>query len=126
MEQTLAAVAAWISAALFLWALLGSVCWGIRQLNAMPVPLHTERMDASDVRRIFIWLLITTLGIYAVGLVAQWMQYGAQSLPQAFVNAFHKSDALHYLEIAQNGYTSVGETRYFIVFFPLFPLLCRA
>lgn len=125
MEQILATTAVWISAALFLWALLGSVCHGIRQLNAAPVPLGTARMDARDVRRIFYWLLGTTVGIYAVGILAQWLQYGMQSLPQAFANAFHKADALHYLEIAQNGYTAVGETRYFIVFFPLFPLLVR-
>lgn len=34
-------------------------------------------------------------------------------------------DAPHYLWIAQNGYTNVGDERNFIVFQPLFPLLVR-
>ena len=35
------------------------------------------------------------------------------------------SDAPHYMEIAQNGYTAVGEHANKIVFYPLFPLLLR-
>ncbi|MFP5307563.1 MAG: mannosyltransferase family protein, partial [Gammaproteobacteria bacterium] len=34
-------------------------------------------------------------------------------------------DSLHYLAVAEHGYTSEGERRFFIVFFPLFPLLIR-
>ena len=32
-------------------------------------------------------------------------------------------DALHYLKIAESGYTGVGEDRFLIVFFPLYPFL---
>jgi hypothetical protein len=32
-------------------------------------------------------------------------------------------DALHYLKLAENGYSSVGDDRFLIVFFPLYPLL---
>lgn len=35
-------------------------------------------------------------------------------------------DARHYVEIAQSGYTAVGEARLLLVFFPLYPLLMRA
>ncbi len=32
-------------------------------------------------------------------------------------------DAIHYLNLAQNGYTNIGESRFLIVFFPLYPAL---
>ena len=35
-------------------------------------------------------------------------------------------DAVHYLNIAQNGYTAFGEDRFLIVFFPLYPALIAA
>jgi Gpi18-like mannosyltransferase len=34
-----------------------------------------------------------------------------------------KWDALHYLKIAKNGYTDVGDDRYLLVFYPLYPAL---
>jgi 4-amino-4-deoxy-L-arabinose transferase-like glycosyltransferase len=41
------------------------------------------------------------------------------------VTLWNRWDAPHYVYIAENGYTAVGEGRYFIVFFPLYPLLIR-
>lgn len=35
-------------------------------------------------------------------------------------------DGPHYLSLIENGYVSTGEDRLFIVFFPLYPMLCRA
>lgn len=36
-----------------------------------------------------------------------------------------RSDAPHYLGIAQNGYVTSGDARFHIVFFPLYPMLVR-
>ena len=36
---------------------------------------------------------------------------------------WNRWDASHYLKIAEHGYTAVGEDRFLIVFFPLYPLL---
>ena len=41
----------------------------------------------------------------------------------SFFAIWSRWDAAHYLHIAQNGYTSVGDDRFLIVFFPLYPLL---
>jgi len=45
--------------------------------------------------------------------------------PGGIISLWNRWDAPHYVEIARNGYTSVGEGRYFIVFMPLFPFLIR-
>ncbi len=41
------------------------------------------------------------------------------------ISLWNRWDAPHYVDIAKNGYTSVGEGRYFIVFMPLYPFLIR-
>ena len=45
--------------------------------------------------------------------------------PGDSISLWNRWDAPHYVEIAKNGYTSVGEGSYLIVFMPLFPLLIR-
>jgi Gpi18-like mannosyltransferase len=41
------------------------------------------------------------------------------------ISLWNRWDAPHYVYIAKNGYTAVGEGRYFIVFMPLYPFLIR-
>lgn len=43
-----------------------------------------------------------------------------------WINVWNRWDAVHYINIAQNGYQSTGDARFLIVFFPLYPLLIRA
>ena len=45
--------------------------------------------------------------------------------PADIIFLWNRWDALHYIDIAKNGYTAVGEGRYFIVFLPLYPFLIR-
>src|SRR3954462_10929351 len=40
-----------------------------------------------------------------------------------FLGIWDRWDASLYLKIAQNGYTSTGDARFVIVFFPLYPTL---
>jgi len=42
---------------------------------------------------------------------------------ESFLSIWDRWDATQYLKIAQNGYTAVGDDRFLIVFFPLYPLL---
>jgi hypothetical protein len=42
-----------------------------------------------------------------------------------WLELWNRWDALHYLNIAENGYASSGDDRVLIVFFPLFPMLIR-
>lgn len=46
--------------------------------------------------------------------------------PNGFFGIWARWDAVHYLDIAQLGYTAVGENRFQIVFFPLYPALVAA
>ncbi len=45
--------------------------------------------------------------------------------PADIIFLWNRWDAPHYIDIAKNGYTAVGEGRYFIVFMPLYPFLIR-
>lgn len=42
---------------------------------------------------------------------------------ETFLGIWNRWDASQYLKIAQNGYTAVGDDRFLIVFFPLYPLV---
>ena len=42
---------------------------------------------------------------------------------ETFLGIWNRWDASQYLKIAENGYTAVGDDRFLIVFFPLYPLL---
>jgi len=45
--------------------------------------------------------------------------------PRDALALWNRWDAPHYLSIAQNGYRTVGEDRFLVVFFPLYPLAIR-
>jgi Gpi18-like mannosyltransferase len=45
--------------------------------------------------------------------------------PCDIISLWNRWDAPHYIDIAKNGYTNVGERRFFIVFMPLYPFLIR-
>ncbi len=64
-------------------------------------------------------ILILTFAVQSFQIIAD------QSVNK-FYNYFanwNRWDAVHYLNIAQNGYTAFGEDRFLIVFFPLYPTL---
>jgi hypothetical protein len=48
-----------------------------------------------------------------------------QNQPCDVISLWTRWDVSNYVEIAKNGYTAVGETRYFIVFLPFFPVMIR-
>jgi Gpi18-like mannosyltransferase len=52
-----------------------------------------------------------------------WMVLHDQ--PSDFLSLWIRWDALNYVEIAKNGYTAVGETRYFIAHLPLYLFMIR-
>lgn len=64
--------------------------------------------------------------IYAL---AYWMYrtlgIGADSFADSFMPLWYHWDVRHYIDIAREGYTAVGDARLRLVFFPLYPLLMR-
>jgi hypothetical protein len=45
---------------------------------------------------------------------------------ETWATLWNRWDATHYLRLAENGYTSTGDGRFSIVFYPLYPWLVRA
>jgi hypothetical protein len=64
-------------------------------------------------------LLVLLFGAVAVRTMSD-LPLGSEN---SFLSIWSRWDAAHYLNIAQNGYTSVGEDRFLVVFFPLYPTL---
>jgi len=80
----------------------------------------------------FEWL---NLKVFTTVLVTKFLVlvFGAQAYqivsdqplmpPNSFFGIWNHWDASNYLKIAETGYTAIGEDRFLIVFFPLYPLL---
>ncbi len=134
MEAFLEQSSAVLSIVLFAVALIGTIYVGIRRIvgaqrlnkSALSAPRSDGIMLRQDYWNLFWWLFLTTLLVYATGVIAQIVSSeGPKPLWEHFFNAFQRTDAKNYIIIARDGYTAVGENRFFIVFFPLFPYLVR-
>ena len=118
-------------------ALLMGVC-GVRLLVRLTRVLRgQERVDAlandapagmPPVRALLLAALAALLSRAAVDLLA-WGMMRAMGIPGGFSASldalWNHWDTRHYIGIAQEGYTSVGDERLRLVFFPLYPLLMR-
>ena len=72
------------------------------------------------------WALVSRLALYllAYGLY-RLLGMGEDSFGESFMPLWCHWDARHYLGIARDGYTAVGDERLRLVFFPLYALLMR-
>lgn len=66
-------------------------------------------------------------GLLLAGYVIGRVIVGFEDVPlrDVLLAVFNRWDAPHYLRIAEVGYRAYGEDRFFIVFFPLYPLAIR-
>jgi len=78
----------------------------------------------SDLRQPLALALATILGSYALA----WLGYAVLSdrLPESVLGIWNRWDAVHYLDIARDGYSADPERRFLIVWLPLYPWLTRA
>jgi hypothetical protein len=61
-----------------------------------------------------------------VAYAATWIFAASMHLPrEGFLQIWHRWDAVHYLAIAQHGYSGPGTVGYVSAFWPLLPLLVR-
>lgn len=75
----------------------------------------------------YAWIFLAViLSRWLVFLLAWAFSDTGTGFFQAIYDSFVKAgDTPHYIEIAQNWYTSSGDTRNLIVFFPLYPILIK-
>lgn len=69
--------------------------------------------------------LIVKVFIFSLGFAVTYMNDGAAPPLSIIMRQFSHWDSPHYIDIAKNGYVNEGEQRFFIVFFPLYPVLVR-
>ncbi len=87
-------------------------------------------LDNNDTPKIFFtflsMLIISRLIIYLVGYMGTVIFHGNNlDILTSFKSMWIRWDAPHFLSIAQYGYKNMGEERYLIVFYPLYPLMIR-
>ena len=122
-------VLAVIATALFLAAVvlvirpLGKQLGFIREETALRTAAEPTKVSRSLLISIFILFFVTRLFIY---LLAYWLNV-ANGMEGSFFGTMEsiwvRSDASHYLGIARYWYRTVGDPRFHIVFFPLFPIV---
>jgi Gpi18-like mannosyltransferase len=85
----------------------------------------TARFQWLDGNTIFTVLLTKVLVLMFGAQAFQLLKEQPLNQQDSFLGIWKRWDAIHYLKIAENGYTAVGEDRFLIVFFPLYPLAVR-
>ncbi|HEX9862236.1 MAG TPA: mannosyltransferase family protein [Candidatus Bathyarchaeia archaeon] len=69
--------------------------------------------------------LIVKVFIFSLGFAVSYMNEGAAPPLSIIMRQFSHWDSPHYIDIAKNGYVNEGDQVFFIVFFPLYPVLIR-
>ena len=69
--------------------------------------------------------VLSRLLFFLSALVYAWATDGLQSFLSDFPSAWVRWDAYHYIKLADQWYVNVGDDRYKIVFYPLYPLITR-
>lgn len=69
--------------------------------------------------------LISKALIFSLGFAASYIIEGPSSPLAILMRQFCRWDSPHYIDVAKYWYVNVGEQRFFIVFFPLYPLLIK-
>lgn len=100
----------------------------------LPVPLTKQSpksvqyaVGRGEALRVFLLALLFRLFIFVlVGLVTCWVLYPGSG-PEAALWTWERWDALHYVNLAELGYSGYIEDgkHLFLVFFPLYPWLMR-
>lgn len=89
---------------------------------AHEAPVATRRMLCEVLAAFFASRLLLAL----VCVVIHGIETGGLSgCFRALADKLQPWDARHYVDIIENGYVAEGEASLFIVFFPLYPMLCR-
>jgi len=81
----------------------------------------TERFRWLDGNVVLTVLIIKALVLMFAAQAFQIIKEEPLYQQNSFLGIWQRWDATHYLKIAETGYTGVGDDRFLIVFFPLYP-----
>jgi Gpi18-like mannosyltransferase len=77
-------------------------------------------------KRVIVEIIAIILAIKFFSFILAPLSWAVlKNQPCDIISLWNRWDAPHFVDIAKNGYTDVGEGRYFIVFLPLYPFLIR-
>ncbi|MEO8439658.1 MAG: hypothetical protein ABI540_05490 [Spartobacteria bacterium] len=101
-------------------------------MNPSDPPLPTRPHEGGDdwIDRMRRWDWETILLVLAIKVLL--LTFGVQAVAaltiqhRGWLDLWNNWDAMHYLRLAEQGYTASGESRVSLVFFPLYPWLVRA
>jgi len=82
------------------------------------------RVFSSSLGTILLIVLVSKVLIFSIGFVTTFFNEGPSD-PLSIMRQFCRWDGPHYIDIARNWYVNTGEQCFFLVFFPLYPLLIR-
>jgi hypothetical protein len=102
------------------WAEIAARGW-------LPPALHrsqTRPGDETDLRLPIALALLLALGSYGVAYVGVILL--ADTFPDGLFDVWLRWDAVHYIQIARDGYGTEPENRFLIVWLPLYSWLTRA
>jgi len=75
---------------------------------------------------IILIVILSRLTIFLLGYIATALFQNPQiGIFSSFEEIWNRWDSPHYIDIARNGYTNEGDSRFFIIYYPLYPLLIR-
>ncbi|MEL7609176.1 MAG: mannosyltransferase family protein [Bacillota bacterium] len=121
-----------LSAALFALAAVRCVGPTLETLSAEPEGPQKAPALSRESRRLHPWFrillfaLLSRIAVLALAYAFDLAAYGYQGgLFERLYGILVRTDAPHYLGIAENWYVTVGDPRFHIVFFPLFPIAVR-
>ncbi|HKP68096.1 MAG TPA: mannosyltransferase family protein [Pyrinomonadaceae bacterium] len=86
----------------------------------------TKKYPWFDGNVILIVLIIKAVVLIFAAVAYQIVKEQPVTAEGSVLEIWKRWDAVHYLKIAETGYTAVGDDRFLIVFFPLYPLLVRS
>lgn len=91
-----------------------------------PLDQKKERIENGNLKTIVLWTISSRLLIFLIGYMGIMLIKNEEpGLFNSFKWIWNKWDAPHYLDIAKNWYQNDGDERFFIVFYPLYPLLIK-
>lgn len=136
MTETLSAISAVTGTALMALLLVGLLTRFFAETllpdsnatKALTVPRPKEGGTGSWKRAFacaVVWFAISRMFILLVTLVIAHATGRAESYCGNMYGYWAKWDAPHYIGLIKNWYVNEGDARFHIVFFPMYPLVCR-